>query len=260
MWRGLLFCGVVGALALPPAETIPAALAAASLALPPADAAPALAAASLQHAGTPIPRILWFFWSAPELPNLMRALVSRHRRFNPSWEFRVLHPQHHLIVSGAIEPPPADIRKEDWQHVSDWYRAAAIKRFGGVWLDVSTIAFGPIERWVDVVNAAGVAYQGFSAPYCTAQAENWAFAAPEGSPFMAAWLDEFRLAHSAEHGGLDRFLRDPRTLAAVNRTCPTVVASADSYLATHYGVQLNSYLVQHYAWAPEPHTNEPIAR
>lgn len=100
-----------------------------------------------------IPRNLFTFWSPLEdLPEFVAGCLATFHRLNPTWTVYVLYPN----VPG-VEPPPFQNLNADndgnWvglQHTADWYRAAALARYGGVWVDATSIMLRPVESWVDV--------------------------------------------------------------------------------------------------------------
>jgi len=68
----------------------------------------------------------------------------------------------------------------------------AMARYGGVWINASAVPMQPLEAWVDMSSAALV--QGFTVPSGGEIMDTFAFAAPAGSPFVAAWLAEYEHA------------------------------------------------------------------
>ena len=100
-----------------------------------------------------VPKHLFTFWyPLDDIPDLVAACLATFRRLNPTWTVHVLYPN----VRG-VEPPPfqninAD-NDDNWvslQHTADWYKAAALARYGGVWMDASSIMLRPLESWVDM--------------------------------------------------------------------------------------------------------------
>ena len=91
------------------------------------------------------------------------------------------------VHTPGLEWPPDDdsIEWYDWAHIADWYRAAALAKFGGVWMDSTVIMTRPLEDFIDL----GGALQGFGT---VGTIENWSSAAPssptpsESSPALAA--------------------------------------------------------------------------
>jgi len=147
-----------------------------------------------------IPKHLFtFWWPLDDIPDYVAACLATFHRLNPTWSIHVLYPNVH-----GVEPPPfqnlnAD-NDDNWvslQHTSEWYRAAALARYGGVWMDPTSIMLRPIESWVDM---SSTAVQGWSFTDQAETMEPWALAAPANSEFMRLWMAEFRLAYKMGPG------------------------------------------------------------
>ena len=65
----------------------------------------------------------------------------------------------------AAAPPSDDLTP---QQLSDWYRVAAISKYGGVWLDASSVLLGNVTQWVDLDDSTSL--QGFYSTIQTALA------------------------------------------------------------------------------------------
>ncbi|KAL1500579.1 hypothetical protein AB1Y20_013234 [Prymnesium parvum] len=111
--------------------------------------------------GTPgvVPKRIFTYWSDPNnIPDLVAGCIARMKHFNPTWSLYVLYPN----VPG-VEPPPPKLANsccggfDDATHLADWYRAAALGKYGGVWLDSTAIVNQPLEKWVKLdLNAVQV--------------------------------------------------------------------------------------------------------
>mmetsp|Transcript_7158 Transcript_7158/g.18534 ORF Transcript_7158/g.18534 Transcript_7158/m.18534 type:complete len:453 (+) Transcript_7158:44-1402(+) len=141
-----------------------------------------------------VPKHIFTFWhDINQLPDLQAMCIARFRRLNPGWNVYVLYPG----IPGLEPPPYQNINADNddnfmsLAHIADWYRAAALARFGGVWMDATSIVLRPLESWVDVHSTA---VQGWTYVHEEDCMENWAFATPSDSEFMRRWMTEFRLA------------------------------------------------------------------
>ena len=81
------------------------------------------------------------------------------------------------------------------QLFSDWIRLAVLARFGGVWLDATTLALRPPEAWVDM---ASEGLQGYSLPSYNQDGvmESFALAAPPHNALIALTKERFQEAIS----------------------------------------------------------------
>mmetsp|Transcript_34102 Transcript_34102/g.85022 ORF Transcript_34102/g.85022 Transcript_34102/m.85022 type:complete len:326 (+) Transcript_34102:30-1007(+) len=145
--------------------------------------------------GTPgvVPKRIFTYWSDPNnIPDLVAGCIARMKHFNPTWSLYVLYPN----VPG-VEPPPPKLANsccggfDDATHLADWYRAAALGKYGGVWLDSTAIVNQPLEKWVKLdLNAV----QGWEWVGGNNAMENWGFVVPYRSLLMQTWTAEMRAA------------------------------------------------------------------
>ena len=77
---------------------------------------------------------------------------------------------------------------------ADYARLEAIARTGGVWMDASCFVFN--RSWLEEAEALpqSVEIVGFATPFDSELLESWAFAAPQNSPFVLQWFQEFSRA------------------------------------------------------------------
>jgi len=145
--------------------------------------------------GTPgvVPKRIFTYWhDRTDIPDLVAGCMARMKHYNPSWEVYMLYPG-----VPNLEPPPQKMANaccggfDDKTHIADWYRAAALAKFGGVWIDSTSIVNQPLENWV---NMDLDAMQGWQWVGSSNALENWAFVAPYKSLFMSTWMAEMRAA------------------------------------------------------------------
>eukprot|EP00933_Yihiella_yeosuensis_P008636 TRINITY_DN114208_c0_g1_i1.p1 TRINITY_DN114208_c0_g1~~TRINITY_DN114208_c0_g1_i1.p1 ORF type:complete len:403 (-),score=57.66 TRINITY_DN114208_c0_g1_i1:8-1177(-) len=146
------------------------------------------------------PRIAWSFWDkgADKLPDFRRLCVETWAAQNPNWEIRILDQSNVYEYLSAQELPR--LWKEmyvPWQ--ADAVRLALLARYGGLWIDASTICLQPFDRWIyDAIasdapeHSAGIGAFYFSAWGCEMHkskefVENWVMASRRQHPFLIAW-------------------------------------------------------------------------
>lgn len=132
----------------------------------------------------PIPRIIHVFWQGRRDP-IVEACIARMREINSGWDVR-----RYDAYDECEEVEGFDALRV--QAKSDWLRICLIVRYGGLWLDATTICVDHVETWLDVAAERVV---GFECPIKEGQStpalENWAFAARPGHPLARAWQREF---------------------------------------------------------------------
>ena len=194
---------------------------------------------SRSDASGTVPKLLWFFYDRVDPPVDVAAFLARIRRLNPDWTCIYLHQGHDLILTGMVEPPPVPM--DIVQRTADWYRLVVVARYGGVWIDASTVHITPVSSWVDLSSTAQL--QGFAHPSSNwngttageyigqmSQLENWAFAAPPHSPLVLKWLEAFRGA----------LILGPDQYMGLNSTRSRMLMPEDHYE--------DGYLLQHAAY------------
>lgn len=130
-----------------------------------------------------IPRVIYAFWSGKK-NRIVEACFKRMRVANPDWTVVILD---NFTEADDIE----GFDKMKVQAKTDWLRICLIEKYGGLWLDASTICVDHVESWLDLTEDRVV---GFRAPMSTDKdviLENWAFAAKPNHPLIVAWKQEF---------------------------------------------------------------------
>jgi hypothetical protein len=132
-------------------------------------------------------RAVWAYWEdgprAPRAPYLDLCLetIERHA---PPLELRVLSrdnvttwlPDIDVERFGALPAP---------NYRSDYVRSRVLQRYGGVWIDVDTIALAPLSQMLDELDGSGLVCFGkelhrFFGGLC---------AAAPGTAFVDAWVE-----------------------------------------------------------------------
>lgn len=146
------------------------------------------------HADT-IPRTIWAYWNGSQPPWLVQRCLDSWAFFNPGFSIRLLNDG---ILADYLPQVPQELQALPVAKRSDWIRLELLHRYGGIWLDASTILTQSLD-WVlkqqQRTQAEFVGYfldQYTTQPQCPV-VENWFMAAPAGSPFIADVRREFSL-------------------------------------------------------------------
>ncbi|CAJ1427524.1 unnamed protein product [Effrenium voratum] len=159
----------------------------------------AFASFALRGSGRPdAPRIAWSFWDkgADRLPDFRRLCVETWAAQNPTWRIAILDQENVFEYLAASDLPR--LWKEmyvPWQ--ADAVRLALLAKYGGLWIDASTICFQPFEGWFYGPILAEDRPEDLAAFYFSAWGcemhkskefvENWVMAARAEHPLMIAW-------------------------------------------------------------------------
>lgn len=198
--------------------------------IPPADAVPRAPAAT----GTGgIPRILWTYWNSERPPAMIRACFENWRRHAEGFELRILDDRS--LSRWAPERPPG-LAGAGAVKTADWLRLELLRRYGGIWLDASSLLTRS-PAWALAEQArSGSEFVGYWLKRYTTWprypvVENWFMAAPAGSRFVADLQREFT----------------ERVVAASNEDYIRHLTAAGLYERVRQGIDIPHYLSMHLA-------------
>ena len=136
-----------------------------------------------------INRFIFVYWDGEE-SNFLKYCIKKMKLINYGWTIFYLNKDniynfidHELIFNTSTLI----------QHKSDWFRLSLLEKFGGVWLDISTIFHNHIENWVDINKNEVQLFKSPKSVFKNAY-ENWAIAAPKSHPIITRWKKEFKYA------------------------------------------------------------------
>lgn len=165
----------------------------------------------------PIPKLMWSYWQVMEnakassLLDFIGLCKESFTRLNPDWEVRVLDQNSVWRFVNRTDLPEA-FDKLSIQHQSDAIRLALLVRYGGVWLDASTLLLKPFGSFLGsnpnvrtfYVND-GLVGQPVINPkfherrYSSAfHVENWFYAAPPNDPLLVRTFECVKKFHEVD--------------------------------------------------------------
>jgi len=144
------------------------------------------------------PQIAWSYWDKgfEQLPDFRRLCVETWAAQNPGWEIRLLD---RTSVFQFLTPKDLPRLWSEmyvpWQ--ADAVRLALLARYGGLWIDASTICLQPFDRWIYGAIMSDKRPEDLGAFYFAAwgsemhksrdYVENWVMAARRDHPLVVAW-------------------------------------------------------------------------
>lgn len=140
-----------------------------------------------------IPRIIWAFWTGPKCPDLIQRCFANWREMCPDFDIRILDEQSVLQYVDAIPP---QLNGAIAPKRADWIRVELLARYGGIWVDASTILTRSLDWVIEEQARTNADFVGYYLKRFTRDAdypvvENWFLAAPPQSPFICDLRDEF---------------------------------------------------------------------
>lgn len=94
----------------------------------------------IAYANEKVPKIIWTYWHSKDLPIVVRECVGTWKKAMPGWDVRMVH-EHNVgefLIEG-IDFPKQTWQEEKKQTQSDMIRFALVRKYGGMWLDATTI-------------------------------------------------------------------------------------------------------------------------
>ncbi len=182
----------------------------------------------------PIPRIIWTFWHAAPPSPFVKQCLANWQRFAPDHELRLLDGE------SLLRWIPADELRADFASLppyrqADWLRIQLLKRYGGVWIDASTLLTRDLA-WVHELQARQqVEYVGFYVDQSTSRpdlpiVENWFMAAQPACGFVRALADAFdHLLDIGPEANLERL----RTAGRLEKVAQKLSPDFQRYLLMH---------------------------
>lgn len=157
-----------------------------------------------------IPRKLWMYWDQYPPPLLIRTCVDAARSLNPDFEVNLLHPGN---LHEFIDKQPPELSTHTVQKQANWYRLYLLNKYGGIWIDASTILNRNLDWVLEVQQAQRSELVGFYIQKKTTKSAtpvlgNWFLAAVPGSPFIAEWFRTF--TEEVVIGGIQAYLEKLR--------------------------------------------------
>lgn len=190
-----------------------------------------------------IPNILWTYWHDPILPDVINYCISTWRKYNPTYDIRVVNNNNIKEYINDFSPNLFKHAVDDNDRItsfarySDYVRLNIVSKYGGLWLDASSVCQAPFD-WVHGIQQAQnvdfVAYRldAFSSKnmeHPTPVIESWFFACVPSSDFVTAWKDEFM--RMSNYASVDEYLASLHDIDITGIDAP-------NYLAIHVANQV----------------------
>ncbi|GEB37447.1 hypothetical protein GLI01_14820 [Gluconacetobacter liquefaciens] len=175
-----------------------------------------------------LPKIIWMYWDNPDYPKYIDNLIEKLSELNPDYDIRLLNCR---TVSHYIDDYMVNHEGLSATTKSDLIRLELILRYGGIWLDATTLVFEDFS-WIyekflsGRYNFVGFYYENWTKIEHFPVLENWLIASPPDDPLIRAWRDEFKnvtqgvdtylssLKNRSDYGEILQGVEDPKYLLA----------------------------------------------
>ena len=142
-----------------------------------------------------LPKIIWTYWDK-DIPDIILKFIADWKYLNPTWTLNVITKNTlPLYVKKSELPHRFYDGKETPQHCSDIVRVMLLYKYGGVWVDGSTIMMRPLDWVLEEFNNTNIHYLGYYMPSFTTNKEkpiieNWFMASKPNTKFLRLLKDE----------------------------------------------------------------------
>lgn len=131
-----------------------------------------------------IPKIIWTYWDS-NTPPIIQKFVHQWRVLNPLWDVRFLNKTTIQNYISTNELPKGFYKNiETPQHSSDIIRVCLLHKYGGLWIDASTIMLKPIKEFDTRYDYVGYFMPSFSNSKEKPIVENWYMASKPNTKFL----------------------------------------------------------------------------
>jgi hypothetical protein len=141
-----------------------------------------------------IPHIFWSYWHDPDnVPQIVNECFISWRRNYPNYSIIILNSNTISKFINRDELPNKFDEIKAHQMRSDFIRLALLKKYGGVWIDASSLMMKPLSNiWLDHNYDLAVFHQpDLQTISDQLIIENWFISAPKNSKIIDLWKDEF---------------------------------------------------------------------
>ena len=183
-----------------------------------------------------IPKIIWQFWDK-DPPLMIRQMKEYNAKSLEGWDIRFLNADTIRDYIPTVDLP-SNFDTYIPQHKADWYRLYLLKKHGGCWMDASIIINekGSIDKIRDESYEKKSELTAFQAK-TPLNIENWFIMAPENSPVIALWFNEYNGAVTNGMAEYKKFIIKDGVNWGLGREKTNPVKEDDTYFTQHYALQ-----------------------
>ena len=143
-----------------------------------------------------LPKIIWSYWNTDTLPEQIKLIYENNKKKLNNYDYKLVTNSNKKEYLGDD-----DIKTElSPEHYSDWLRLYLLKKYGGVWMDISIIVNTTFDDlWnksfikkseLTGFNNSALEDKNIHIPVI----ESWFIMAPKNSEIILLWYEEFNRA------------------------------------------------------------------
>jgi len=137
-----------------------------------------------------IPKIIWAYWDTEDIPEIVKLSIQSWKKTSPQYKINFMNQKN---IETLISLP------ENWKTLpayrqSDIIRLRLLEKYGGVWIDASTILLEDLDKFIskDNLTLFITPRSSFKNPVF----ENWFISAPPNNKVIKMWIEEVLTALS----------------------------------------------------------------
>ena len=135
-----------------------------------------------------IPKIIWAYWDSDEIPEIVKLSIKSWKKTSPQYKINFTNQKN---IETLISLP------KNWKTLpayrqSDIIRLRLLEKYGGVWIDASTILLEDLDKFISQDNLTL-----FITPSSSLENpvfENWFISAPPNNKIIKMWIEEVLFA------------------------------------------------------------------
>ena len=138
-------------------------------------------------------KTIWTYWDQGKdnIPIFCKMCIKSWKDKNPDHEVIIIDKNNVYDYLDKKDLPPNWKKIDKPQHKSDFVRLALLEKYGGVWIDISTICVRPINSvFTQTKSLEGFAIKMFDNNAGLSVFENWFITGKKGSKIIKKWKDD----------------------------------------------------------------------
>ena len=131
-----------------------------------------------------IPKIIWAYWDSDEIPEIVKLSIQSWKKTSPQYKINFMNQKN---IESLISLP-AYWKTLPAYRQSDIIRLRLLEKYGGVWIDASTILLEDLDKFISKDNLTL-----FITPSSSLENpvfENWFISAPPNNLVIKMWIEE----------------------------------------------------------------------
>ena len=188
---------------------------------------------------TIIPKQIWAYWNDNIIPPIINKCINNWKNMNPDHKIVIITPNNINKLIKEDDISSFDFASLTPQRQSDWIRLYVLHKYGGIWIDSSTILTNSF-KWLHNKNSTAFGY--YIKKFTTNQnypvIESWFIASTSTNEFINLWFKEFDYACKKFNNDGNAYLMELKQLYGPDKYNELVhnIESPD-YLTIHMAAQ-----------------------